>query len=118
MLVETLVSFFIFAVAVYSLYGLWAASNTAHAKAQALVTATQLAEELTATVESQGSPQLGRSEGTREHPFIRDGQPGVLKLKYSVEVRPGPSSGLVSVVTTVWAQGVTGRVEMETYVPK
>ncbi len=117
LLVEVLVSFFIFAVAVFSLYGLLGASRTADSKARAVVAATRLAEELLETLDAgQSALQLGRSEGQRVTALTRDGHESLLKLNYVLEIQAGPAPGVYSALVVVTAEGLPGAVEMEQYV--
>lgn len=117
LLVETLVSFFVFTIAVFSLYGLLGASRTADTRARVMVAATHLADELIETIEAtEGDLTPGRSQGERSLVMRRGGQPSRIDLSYEVSVTPGPEPGLFSVLVTVTPQGSPGKVEMEQYV--
>ncbi len=116
MLVEALVSFMLFLLASFAIYGLLANSRRAELKAGQTLAATGLARELLEGYRLNGYSALktGVERGSRSFATSRKDVDGVSTLDYSVEVTEGLGGKYKSIYAVVtWKDG---RIDMESYV--
>ena len=116
LLVEAMVSFFIFLIASIAFYGLMANTRRADMKARQVLAANAYARQLMEgqRIKGYSSLKLGTTKSSKQFLSDRDGVAGATRVDTVVTVYEGPGSGVKSIVVTV--SGNQGKISLESYV--